>query len=716
MDADDTVSIDEQPKTPTQWHAYWKKERDAAEKRLRSFQKQGNTVNRRFLDERKGGSRTDNDSGSESHLNLFHANISTLQSMLYGSTPRIDVSREHHDPDDDVARVASVLFQRMLQADIDPSGEDTPSVLKAVLQDRLLPGLGVARIRYDFTTSKQQVPDPVTGEMVEQEMVADEKADLDYVHWQDNLWGWSRSWKELPWWGFRSWLEKSEATTRFGKKIADELDYKNQLPTGGDKNDENYEEDQKSNVQKAEIWEFWHKTEKKVFWWSESADIILDAQDDPLGLDGFFPIPKPLTANVTTTLFEPRADYVIAQDLYNEIDELQSRISIITRAVKVVGVYDSSATGVKRMLTEAVENELIPVDNWAMFGEKGGLQGVIDWFPVGDVVATLGTLRQLLNETIELLNMVTGMSEIMSGSAGGQYTAAASNQIAAKMGSIRVQALQEEFASFASDLEALKAEVISKHFSPEAIMRQSNAQFLPEADKDKIGPAIQLMKSQTIKWRIDIRPESIAMVDYAQLKSERTEFLTAMATYLQSAQAVVKSVPGSLPILLEMLKWGMAGFKGSNYLEGTMDAAIDMAKKAPPEGKEDDGKAQDGQLKLQLEQMKQQGAQQKQQGEMQKIQAKGMMDMQTQQAKIQSEIAKMNADSERDMTMEQMRSRSRLQEIAADLESSINEIQANMQANLTVEKAQAVLDIQGQTVEHAHNMTEIHAQSKGREA
>ena len=339
MEADNVISMADKPETSPEWHRFWKKERDAAEKRLRQFQKQGNTVNARFLDERKGTTTNDSWGGTgQTKLNLFHSNVSTLQAMLYGSTPRIDVSREHHDPDDDIARVASVMFQRMLQADIDPSGEDTPTVLKAALQDRLLPGMGVARVRYDFTTETQQVPDPVSGLMVEQETVADEEANCEYVHWQDNLWGWGRTFKEVPWWGFRSWLDKEQAEERFGEKIAEDLEYKEQLPTGGNKNDESHEKEQRSNVNKAEVWEFWLKSEKKVFWWSEASDVILDVKDDPLGLDGFLPMPKPLTANVTTTLYEPRADFVLSQDLYNEIDELQSRISIITRAVKVVGV------------------------------------------------------------------------------------------------------------------------------------------------------------------------------------------------------------------------------------------------------------------------------------------------------------------------------------------------------------------------------------------
>ena len=692
-------------KTPAGWHRFWSKEYEAAEKRLRVFRKQGNKVNRRFLDDRQfdeGGSRE-----VGSRYNLFHKNITTLMNMLYGQTPRADVSREHQDPDDDVARVAAYLYQRILEADYQPSGEDISTVLKAALQDRLVPGLGTARVRYDVTTAKMKSIDPATMEEIEVEKVVKEDAPVDYVHWQDFTWGWARTWNEIPWIGYRSWLTKEEVKARFGDKVARNLEYKNQLPTGAENRDETFDTDQKNNVQKAEIWEFWQKSDRKVYWWSQGADLILDIKDDPLELKGFWPSPRPLTANVTTTLFVPKADFVINQDLYNEIDELQTRISTITRAIKVVGVYDQGAGGsVGRMLKEGVENDLIPVENWAMFAEGGGLKGVIDWFPVETVVGTLQVLAQVQENKIAQLNEATGMSEIMRGGAGGQYTAAASNQMAAKMGSIDVQAMQDEFARFASDLEAIKAEVVGKHFEPASIMAQSNAQFVPQADRELVIPAIELMKSPQIQWRVTIRPESIAMVDYAQLKSERTEFLTAMATYIQSAQAAAREVPGSLPLLLEMLKWGMAGFKGSDYLEGIMDQAVEAAKKAAQQPQKDE-KAGEAQAKLQIEQMKLQGQQQKLQGEIQKIQVKSQADMQAQQAKVSGEIQKIQLELQADMTLEERQAKNRQLEIMQQTQANLREIAATLRADLTIERAQAEYDIESQAYEHQNNIVEI---------
>ena len=716
--SDEKEAAGPKERSPQSWNKFWSKEKAAADKRNRKFLKQGNAIVKRFIDERgndldfAGGTNDSQTGGRPVSLNLFYTNVSTLQSMLFGQVPKIEVSREHADPDDDIARVAAVIYKRMLEADTYAACDDLGVTLRACLQDRLLPGLGMARVFYNVTMGTEESIDPETGEPIELEVMESEECLCRYTHWQDVLWGWCRNWGELPWLGYRSWLDKEDATARFGAEKAELLTYVNQVPGGDEKNDDPYDTDQINNVQKAEVWEFWHKASGKVFWWSTGVDTILDIRDDPLGLAGFFPSPRPLVANATTTLFRPKGDFTMAQDLYNDIDTLQYRIQMITRAVKVVGVYDKNASdSVGRIFTEGTENSLIPVDNWAMFAEKGGLKGVIDWFPVQDVVGVLQTLIQIRDQTIELLYQVTGMSDILRGGNTEQYAAAGTQALKAKFGSIRVQALQDEFARFASDLDQLKAEVISKHFEAESILVQSNAQYLPQADQDKIMPAIELMKSPDVKWRVTIRPESVAMVDYAQLKSERTEFLTALATYLQSSQAMVQAVPGSLPVLLELLKWGMAGFKGADYLEGTMDSAIEQAKNAPP----DDGKQKEQDAAQQMEQakfqMQMQMMQQSHQLEMQKIQAKAQADMQSQQQKASDAQMQEQVQAQAKQAEEAQKHESAMRELLEEFKRDMALIRANSDADLAVEEAQSVFAAGEAEVTHRNRMAEIEAQA-----
>jgi hypothetical protein len=656
-------SRDEYEETPADQWKYYAEELKASIKLLSKWHKQADKIVRKFVGKDPQGENSNN---TAFKLNMFNSNVTTLQSMLYGNTPKIDVSRKFTDQNDDIARVASDILNRMLNLDVQQNGEEVDAILQSSLSDRLIAGLGAARVRYEVETQ--------TAEDGTEEMLS-ESAPIEYYHWGDVLWGWGRNWSELPWIAFRSYLTKDEVSARFGEEYGEKVDLKQQKSNSSEDSAE--ETDMEGLWKKAEIWEIWDKKEKKVVWINLGCDKVLDSQEDPLGLENFFPAPPFFMANPTTNIYMPTPDYSLAQDLYNEIDKLQERISVITEAVKVVGVYDSSSEAIKNMLNSGQDNQLIPVENWALFGEKNGLKGQIDWMPLADIVNALDKLREMRSDAIGLLQQITGMSDIMRGELDSQYEGVGQSEMKAKFGSVRVQALQDRFAKFATDLFQIKAEIISKHFSPQTIAKKSNMQFSP--DVDKVPPAIQLIKDpNAAQMRVSIRPESVAMVDYAQLKNERTGYLTALATFMQSAAPLIEQDPAVKPFLLQMLQWGLSGFKGASEIEGVLDKAI--------EASQQEAKKQQGQTKPDPEMQKAQAVMQqeevKQQGEMQKIQAKAQSDMQIRQQ-----------DYNLDVQFAREQHNMKMSEVAADMQRSIAETRTKLQADLMLEQAQAAANM-----------------------
>ena len=639
-------SADNYEETPKGWAKRWAAEMAAANKRVSRWHKQGHRIQARYQDKRgdTGQDGLNDQNKNAFRVNLFNSNTKTLRDMLYGNPPKTDVSRRYADAEDDQARVAGTILQRMLNTTVENSGDDTKSALGFCLDDRLLPGMSIARVRYEMDSEKEEIP-PLIGENGEemaegytQETITDERAPIDYVHWDDFRWGWARTWSEVPWIAFRSFIDKDRATERFGKKKADQLSYKNKSVSKDAQ--ENLDSDESTDAwDRAEVWEIWSKKTKQVFWWAKGLDDTLDILEDPLQLFGFWPMPEPMLANCTTSLLLPQPDFAIAQDLYNEIDSLETRIGIITTAVRVVGVYDQSAEGIKRMLTEGFENELIPVENWASFAEGKGLDGKIDWMPVGEIVGALDKLVAMRSDAMSLLYEVTGMSEIMRGANGPDRETADAAGSKRQFASVRVQALQEDFSRFASDLMALRAEVISKHFSPETIVKQSN--IMMSTDVEHVQAAIQLIKSPVeAAWRIKVEPESMAMMDYARLKKERADFIQGLSQFLTAAMPLAELDPNAIGPLLIMLKWSMAGFKGANEIEGVLDKAIDAMQKAGQQEKEE---APDpAQLKMQADAAKHQQNLEleatKHQNAMEAIQAKASFDIKELEAELRKEI------------------------------------------------------------------------------
>jgi hypothetical protein len=241
-----------------------------------------------------------------------------------------------------------------------------------------------------------------------------------------------------------------------------------------------------------------------------------------------------------------------------------------------------------------------------------------------------------------------------------------------------VQSLQEEFARFATDLMQLKCEVISRHFEPGNILKLSNMKFALE-DMPNVMQAIALIKQPDEFYiRVVIRPESVAMVDYAALQKERTEFLAAVSMFMQSSAPLIESAPASAPVLMEMLKWGVAGFKGSNQIEGVLDRAIAQMNEQAKKGQ--------GQDKPDPEQIKAQAA-------VQLAQMKGQMETQKLQMQHQNE-----------MQQQQMEANNTMKEIMAKLQADMAIINAKFRTDMAIEQMQAAADIQSQTVAHAADM------------
>jgi hypothetical protein len=232
----------------------------------------------------------------------------------------------------------------------------------------------------------------------------------------------------------------------------------------------------------------------------------------------------------------------------------------------------------------------------------------VDWLPLTDIVGALQVLRDYRTELMNLLYQVTGMSDIMRGQST-QGATATEQSLKAKFASVRVQRLQNDFARFASEIQSLKAEIISKHFDPQNIAMRSNIKYMVGPDQQLAQQAIELIKSDFYQYRIEVKPESVNMADMAAIKQERSEFLMAMSQFLQSSMPVAQGAPWAMPYLLQILQWTIAGFRGSATIEGVMDQmvlaanqALKAAAAAPPQPDPEMMKAQ-----MEMKQMQQEG-------------------------------------------------------------------------------------------------------------
>jgi len=566
--------------TPQGMAQRWSAEIEASKKELEKFQEKADKINRRYLDKR------DDWQEEQSRVNLFWSTTKVLLSLLYARPPRASVARSFLDADDDQARVAGQVMQRLLNRSFDDNVSDWDATVRQGIEDWLVVGMGQLWERYEVETVVEEIPaqlDPLTGEEIAPastyERIVNEDAPCDYVYWKDFFWSPARTWPEVRWVARRVYMTKDQLVKRFGEEIA------KIVPTSSTKPKDINDGQPGFDVwSKAEVYEIWCKENKRVYWLAKGCEVILDYKDDPLGLDKFFPCPKPLIANVTSSNFMPRADYVFAEDQFNELDEINTRITWLTRAAKVVGVYDKSADGIQRMFNQAAENQLIPVDNWAMFSESGGIKGKVDWVPIDQVVNAIERLRQYRQDKTVQIYEVLGISDVMRGSSRASETATA-QQIKAQFGSTRIQLMQFYIAEWITEALRIKAEIIAKHFQPETILQRSN--ILRTPDGQYAQPAIQLIKDEQLaEYRISIEADSMAAMDWAAERDAAVQFMQGLGAFISQVSPMAQAVPGAAPYLLRLLQWSVSKFRVSGEIEGILDQAIAQMQNAgmqPPQ-------------------------------------------------------------------------------------------------------------------------------------
>lgn len=694
--------------TPSGKRDRWRDEITYAEKELKKFHETARRVIRRYIDDR------DATETSQKWFNIFNTNVGIMEASLYANIPTVDVSRRFADMNDDVARVAAIVLQRGIQQDMVDPDCDFDQVMRQTVSDRLIPGLGTAWLRLETETEDQPPVEDANGGLTTPtdeegnplQRIASQEVCIDYVYWEDFLWSPCRVWAERRWIARRVPMTRDQLIKRFGedkgKRIS--LDYGPQSSRVADS-----QTSANMILKQACIYEIWDRQARKVIWLSKSFETLLDEQDDPLHLEGFEPCPKPLFANLTTSNCLPKPDFAMIQDQYNELDSVNNRISLLIVACKVVGVYDRSADGIQRMLTEGYDNTLIPVDNWAMFAEKGGVKGQIDWLPLDVVVTALAQLtthREIIKQQIYEL---TGISDIVRGASKASETLGA-QELKGKFAAVRIQKLQDEVTRFAESILRIKGEILVKHFDPMLLSEMANADSFPPEDQQLLIPALQLLKApgEKLEWRISIQSDAMAQVDHTKIKQERGEFMNAVATFLQSSSTVGQGAPQLIPLMLQMLKFGVSGFKVGEDIEGVFDRyikefeqEIEAKKQQPPPP---DPEQQKLQAEMQMKQADQQMSQQQAQTELQMKQVEMQNDLAMKREEMNMKLQMMQAE----LAMKEREWQAELQ--FKQQEHALKMQQSQVEGVVKLQQAQAEGEIAIQQAEEDHEASMAQSQ------
>ncbi len=448
------------------------------EKETETWSKRREKVRDRYIDQRN------NAETNTRKFNVFWSIVQTLKPAVYAKTPKPDIQRRFLD-DDPVGRVAADVLERCAAYFV--ATDEFHEVGKQSVLDYLLGGRGTVWLRYDPTIVSEtvQVTDDAqagTGGDAQQKTVDRilyEDVAVDYVHPDDFGHNVCRTWQEV-WLGWRIvYMTREELRARFKDKgDLPPLDHREENPKKQTIDD---------GIGKSTIYEVWDESKKRACWLHMTIPEFLDERDDPLKLKEFFPFPRPLYATLSNDSLIPVPDYIEYQDQALELDNLTARIAAMTKALKLAGVYDSSAQGLDRLLSEGVENQLIPVDQWAVFAEKGGIDGAIAFLPIEQVANALLVAYKAREQVKQDLYEITGMADIIRGVSDPNETAAA-QKIKSSFGTMRLGDKQAEVQRFMREIIRIMVDIICGHFQLKTIQEISGVRLLTQQQKQMFAP------------------------------------------------------------------------------------------------------------------------------------------------------------------------------------------------------------------------------------
>jgi hypothetical protein len=630
--------------------AFWNDQLKLADKDHKVWETRGEKVTKRYRDESRASSQQQH--RKTKGFNILWSNVETLKPAIYFKPPVPAVDLRWKDRSDPLARTAATVLERALVYSTDAPGHDVDYAIKQTVEDLLLPGRGVLWVRYCPSFGEEQ-PDPADATKTFRPVAAEETA-VDYVHWKDFRTSPARHWAEVTWIARRAYMTRDELIERFGEEKGRQvtLDY---TPSDLDKDDARQATN--DGFKKAVVWEIWDKSKRKVAWFAAGyKQELLDESDPPLKLRGFFPVPRPLTGVTTTDKILPIPEFALYQDQADELDDLTARINKLAKAVKAVGVRDSSAEGVERLLQDGCENVVVPVKNWAVLQKQSGgkgLPGVVSFLPLKEVVEALAALYKAREATKLELYEITGIADIIRGQASGPVKTATEQRIKGQFATLRLQERQKEVQRFIRDLLRVIAEVIAENFSPQtlasmtgvdlptqamkqqaqqaaALVQQQQAQAAaqaqatgqPPAPPPPLPPELQKILDAPTTWeellaffksdelrsyRIDIETDSTIAVDEQADKEAASEFLTSVTAFMERALPMVQQIPQLLPLASEALMFVVRRFRAGRSLEAAFEQAMNELKTAASQPREapKDPKLVEAEAKMMLETEKQ---------------------------------------------------------------------------------------------------------------
>lgn len=484
---------------------------------------------------------------------IYTANCNILHAALFSKMPRPDVRRPYQDVgDSELAEAVNRCIEHLQDT------EDYSLPAHRSVGEWLATGLGVVWYRLDSEVVEMPVYETVLDEMgnaveiesrdedgklITEDVIESQTITQEYHPYQHFRWEPAVAWEDVEWISLDFIKTASQIKQDYGVEL-DSMDREKEVKAQA--------ADKKHGHIVHHIYDKKARNIKVV---CEAHSEYLAEYDDPLGLEGFFPMPRPLMLNVKSGEITPRPDFVYIKTQHDNIQELTRRINAITKGVRDIGFFEASLFQEIASLAHLNDGDYKPVADLAEKLQLAGMSAS-DLFVSVDMqhkVNTLDRLRDQRESEKAIIYELQGIADIIRGASAASETATA-QAIKDKHFQVRLSEKINELRRFWRDSYRILAEIIGEHFTPESFAVFSGMQL----EQQQLS-ALSNELGRT--YMIDVETEDTTFEDDEKEREQGIALIRTISEIMNMQQALPPD------LLKQMLTFGANLFRDGRVLE-----------------------------------------------------------------------------------------------------------------------------------------------------
>lgn len=400
----------------------------------------------------------------------------------------------------------------------------------------------------------------------------------------------ARHWGEVKELAYYFCLSRAEAEAVFAPEVIKNIKWIERKVEGSkedrDSEDDQYSEEKDLLGDYVEGYECYCKHTGNVYWFSEQyTDGFLHKEEDTNKLKNFFPQTKFIISSKPRKSLYPTPRHKRLKAISDQLAELEEKerelISSIERRAIVAGNDDLIAA------LNSSRDTYVIAENISALLEKGGLDGLVLWIPLGELVESLKETIELKQQKVTEYFTKFGIPDLLRGASDPRETLGA-QMLKATAVNDRFKLEKRMVYEMCRESLELMVDLALEKFSDEEIGAIVGAQFFDKGEKAIFPQALMRLRndeSRAIAINIDI--DSLSFVD-EQIRANETAAVsqTVMQGFQNIAQTMqINPQAGAvlLRVMLHLLEITPTGRDIQEETKNVVDSMIEQAMQPPPQ-------------------------------------------------------------------------------------------------------------------------------------